>query len=203
MRMRLLVFSIVAALCIACSSPSTINAWGDSLTQMEYPGYLSAILQRPVVNLGVGAQTSTQIVARMRRAVLLDRRVTSVLWIGNNNAWESAVVERDIREALRILAPMHFVILSEVVGDYPDRYKGTPKALAVDSLNAALRSRYPNNFLDIRGDLAGLATTHDDSVDAARGVIPRSLRKDRIHLTKNGYRFVAQDVARFLRAKGW
>jgi lysophospholipase L1-like esterase len=189
-------------------SPLDISCWGDSLTQgagsspgLPYPIVLQNLIPGAmVVNEGIGGETSTQIEERFL-ANSSDRGNFTVIWAGRNNYGETAQILSDIKNMVDALpSPKKFVVLSVLNGNFPNEYIGQSGYNLIASVNKALESAYPKNFIDIRSYLISQSDTQNpqDLVDHHNDVPPTSLRSDAIHLTAAGYALVAEEVAKFI-----
>ena len=135
----------------------TIWAWGDSQTlggadgsRNNYPAYLSADLQVPVANEGVGGDTSTQIAQRMLATpASFSAGNCHVIWSGSNNPSQGGQILSDIGSMVNALsAPKCFLVLG-VINQLISPV-GSPIYNSIISANTSLGSQYGNNFLDIR-----------------------------------------------------
>lgn len=170
-----------------------IFAAGDSLTAAGYPHRLSLLLGVSVANLGVGGETSSQIVRRALQIAPGSEADVLVLWAGNNNYFEPQTVFEDIMLMRRSWAGPT-VVIGLVNGDFDDRRRGQPGYKQIIELNHRLATTFGPSFLDIRKVLND-AGDHNAETD----VIPASLRTDQVHLTKTGDQIVAHAVFSKLR----
>ena len=212
---------------LACGSNITesgwatrnITAWGDSLTDglpftraESYPTHLGALLpDRTVTNEGIGGQTSTQILTRMR-ADTTHRHDITVLWMGRNNITDPARIESDVKAAVKSLGSDRYVILTILNGDFfGTEAKGTSGYEAIMSVNRSFVLYHPGHVLNIRSYLVSLydPTNRQDVEDHASDIPPSSLRAhwnggiDRLHLSPEANAKVAQRVAQFITENGW
>jgi lysophospholipase L1-like esterase len=187
-----------------------ISGWGDSMTggpgePGAYPADLQQILVRPVHALGVGGETSVQILARIA-ADTVRRHDVAILWMGRNDTSVPQQVTTSIAGAVATLGLEHTVVLSIASGAI-DGYVGTGSN-AYDSLlvlNSRLAAAYPGHFLDMFSILieAYDPAQPQDVLDHQHGITPSSLRKDGIHLNATGNLVVAHAIAAFLTEKRW
>jgi len=218
--------SFLFLLALACNvatdvgfSTRNITAWGDSLTDGQpftraeaYPARLAALFpDRIVLNQGVGGETSSQILARLR-ADTSHRHDVTVLWMGRNNYADPARVESDVAAAVKSLRTDRFIVLSILNGDF-DGYeaKGAPGYETIMAINRLLAFKYPTHFLDIRGYLVSLYDPSDpeDVRNHQDDIPPSSLRAhwnggiDFLHLSPEANSKVAKRIAQFITQKGW
>ena len=218
--------SLLLLVTLACSGATSVGfstrniaAWGDSLTEGQpytraeaYPARLGELFpDRIVVNEGVGGETSSQILARMRTDTTHRHDVT-VLWMGRNNYADRGRVELDIAAAVKSLGTDRFVVLAILNGDF-DGYeaRGAPGYQSIIGINTRLALRYRDHFLDIRSYLVSLYDPSDptDVKNHGYDIPPASLRAqwsggaDAVHLSPEGNSRVAARVAQFITQKGW
>ncbi len=169
-----------------------IVVWGDSLSTDTFGDELEALLLgRSVSMQGVPGEDGGKIAARM----LADTRYTGRLKV----IWDRHYTNEGVELYLADLARMtdhaaqsgDFVVISDIAdldGVEDENGKQTATAAAdaalTDKINAALRQRYPDRFLDVTGILSDPAT-----------------RTDGLHLTQAGNDAVASAIAAFIRAK--
>ena len=218
--------SFLFLLALACSgatdvgySTRNIAAWGDSLTDGQpftraeaYTTRLAALFpDRVVLNRGVGGETSSQILARMR-ADTSHRHDVTVLWMGRNNYADPERVLLDVGAAVKSLGTDRFVVLSILNGDFGGyEAKGAPGYQTIMDINRQLVFRYPTHFLDIRAFLVSLYDPSDpvDVRNHQEDISPSSLRAhwnggiDAVHLSPEGNERVAERIAQFIAKKGW
>jgi lysophospholipase L1-like esterase len=200
----LLGASLLAAGTTVAQPPVEIVAWGDSLTQGtggngdSWPAWFTRLSDGiPVINKGVGGQTSTQIKERMLAGKDLHGKFT-VIWAGRNNAFDQkGTVQADIAAMVAALDSPDYLIVGIPNGakepkDGPDRWKLT----LIDKLNASLRETYGARFVDIRPILVEAydSSQPQDVKDHADNVVPASLRSDALHLNSAGYKVVARAI---------
>jgi lysophospholipase L1-like esterase len=133
---------------------------------------------------------------------------TAVIWAGRNNAGDPATVLADIAAMVGFLKPVNkrFVVISVLNGNYPgESIGGDGYDKIVNQINAKLRERYPNNYLDVREMLIRNynSAQSGDVTDANNDVPPRSLRSDEVHLNEAGKALVAQTVKNFFTQNNW
>lgn len=127
----------------------------------------------------------------------------NVLWMGQNNFYDSSAVKSDIAKSVAFLANKKFIVMSLL--NAGTETLGTQAYDQLAQINADLAQAYPDNFLDIRKILIDSYDPNNpqDVQDHANDVPPASLRNDDEHLNDKGYGIVAQQVANFIAAKGW
>jgi lysophospholipase L1-like esterase len=213
-------------LALACSgatgvgySTRNITAWGDSLTDGQpftpadaYPTQLAGLFpDRVVLNEGVGGETSSQILARMR-ADTSHRHDVTVLWMGRNNYADPKRVLSDVAAAVKSLGTDRFIVLSILNGDFGGyEAKGAPGYQTIMDINSQLVFSYGTHFLDIRAFLVSLYDPAEpvDVRNHHADIPPSSLRAhwngeiDALHLSPEGNSRVAERVAQFISQKGW
>jgi acyl-CoA thioesterase I len=166
--------------------PGPIVALGDSLTQgvgapsnQSYPDQLAAMLGRPVINAGVGGDTVAQAAERVDRDVLTCRPAIVIVLLGGNDLLHQdgldqafAALEQVIRRIQGQGAMVVLVGISDLMlaGGLEGRYK------KVAEQTGAL---YVPNIL------GGIFTR-------------RSLMSDQVHPNAQGYRRMAQKIAKAL-----
>ncbi|EPE97306.1 SGNH/GDSL hydrolase family protein [Rhizobium grahamii] len=122
------------------------------------------------------------------------------IWAGRNNASAPATVMSDIAAMANRVARGRYL-----VGSILAAASDTPEVMQqISELNAALKTVYQNQFVDLRAALQSAANqTSGDQEDVATGLVPRSLRADAIHLNDQGYAVVAAAWAGATIAQGW
>ncbi|MGB9691821.1 MAG: GDSL-type esterase/lipase family protein [Candidatus Sumerlaeaceae bacterium] len=162
---------------------ATIVAFGDSLTAgsgaspgHDYPSELSRLLGLPVINRGVGGDTTARALARLEGDVLaLEPGLVIVILGGNDylHGVDAAVVERNLSEIVeRLHASGATVVLGEIRGALPGADYGRLFERVARSHGAAL---VPNLLKDIL-------------TNPAR-------KSDPIHPNDEGYRLMAERIA--------
>jgi hypothetical protein len=141
----------------------------------------------------------------------------SVLWVGRNSDIKNKdAIVADLDRVISTIRSSRFLIMPEF--PYSNEAIGTEARNNLDSLNSAIKARYPNNYCEIGGvDALQNFMNHynpeneQDVNDLSAGVTPTSLRMDRLHPSdtkmKNalyvGTDVNAEFVARFVKIKGW
>ena len=173
----------LSSLNYASLAGNTIVAWGDSLTAgnedgsgISYPGLLPALFTPniPVLNQGIGGQTSTQITARFLATPYL-QNYRGVIWSGRNNSSQTATVQSDI--AVMYAKMPAGLVLSVLNGEGEGSGSGSVYTNIVTTLNPALSSTYSTHYLDVRSMLvAQTAANAVDVLDKAADIPLFSLR---------------------------
>lgn len=135
-----------------------------------------------------------------------------ITWLGRNN-FSIPTMQQIIDDTKACIAryasnPQRFIVMG-IINDAGEP-SGNGNWTAIQTINNALETLYPDNYIDIRSVLireglaiAGITATAQDLIDIANDVIPSSLRSDTTHLNTAGYGVVAFAVNRFIVAKGW
>ncbi|MGF6773289.1 lysophospholipase L1-like esterase [Paraburkholderia sp. GAS199] len=132
------------------------------------------------------------------------RRDINVIWAGRNdvNTNRTGMTLGNIERMTVHVGHDRFIVLAILNGAGEGR--GTAKYDTVVALNRQLAARFPHNFVDVRTALVTHANASPtDQADRAADVVPGSLRVDNQHLSAGGYKIVAQEVAGFVKGKGW
>lgn len=127
------------------------------------------------------------------------RQRVSILWLGQNGVSTTSPTDL-IAYLMGCVAQLKTVNTRFLI---PTIVTAETGSLVAD-LNAAIRSAYPGNIVEVRSMLMangnGGAT---DNADIASGNVPTSLRLDGIHLNAAGHDLVAQLFFNTLTSKGW
>lgn len=163
---------------------SVIVAFGDSLTAgtgatpgKDYPSQLAQLLKHPVVNRGIPGDTTSDARARLERDVLTLQPGIVIVILGGNDYLrhvDSQIVERNLSEIIeRLQNDGAVVVLGEIRGVLPTGDYG--------NLYRRLAKRYRTGFVP----------------DLLNDILTRPSRKsDPIHPNDEGYRVIAERVAR-------
>jgi lysophospholipase L1-like esterase len=143
------------------------------------------------------------------------------------NGMDADDITRSLHTLLEVLAPSRFLVLGLINRVDPDKH---PEAIAlwarcIAECNQALRSAYPDSFLELQPRFAAPVTdtnpggyrTRDwfkaataelvahDEADQARSVLPFSLRypDNSTHLNATGYTIVGQLAGDWVKQHGW
>jgi lysophospholipase L1-like esterase len=205
-RVRVLPFALTTEQAVNLSAgPSPIACWGDSLTfgtgatgqANTYPEKmrLSRYPHSGVYNGGVGGETSTQIATRAL-ADPIRKKWTTVIWVGRNNFTNLGQVVSDAQSIAANLGHSRFVVMSVINRADGTESAGSTAYNQIMALNAALRSAFPNNYLDIR---SMIVVASGGSSDAPNN----SWTSDGLHLNNTGYAYVVGAVSSYLSVAGW
>ncbi len=156
---------------VVSMAPSTaVACWGDSLTAgtgasdvtlTSYPGQLLSALRvgKITSNLGIGSQTSTQILARIQADKVRGRLWTCIFQMGRNDVGAAdlaAVVSPNVALAVANLTHVRYLVGSilsaanETVGN-ADRTK-------IIAANTALSTTYSTKYVNLMSALIGVGT---------------------------------------------
>ena len=117
------------------------------------------------------------------------RSGTAWLWLGRNGADQGHTIEGDVEAAVAWLGHERYLVASVLsAGTDSDA-----QLSEIAAINLRLRAAHGSHYVDVLGDLlaAGNGST-EDAADIARGIVPRSLRLDFVHLTPRGNEIVAR-----------
>ncbi|MBR6451252.1 MAG: SGNH/GDSL hydrolase family protein [Lachnospiraceae bacterium] len=127
-----------------------------------------------------------------------------ILFIGANDALSDENLQEFLdtqHEILEDLGTQKYIVIGVT-------YAGSGHDL--DTVNAAMANVYGEHFLDIRDyflryglEDAGITPTAEDKEDLKSGIIPSSLRMDRVHGTSEYYALLAHQVYRKLQILGY
>lgn len=190
------VLSVAPSTAVACWGDSLTNGTGASGVLTSYPGQLLSV-KRPgkaAANLGIGGQTSAQILARIQADKMRGKHWTSIFWMGRNDVGAAdltSTVMAALNAAVANLSHSRFLI--GTVTNASTETTGSANLTAILACNAAITAAYPNNVVQIQSTMA----TEPD------GTIPLSKRSDSVHLNDSGYAQVADLFDAALTAKGW
>jgi hypothetical protein len=183
-----------------------LSLWGDSMTQglhgkievSEYPA------GRPVRNMAIGGQTSTQIVNRFLADPAGKGDVT-ILWVGTNNPGDHTLIMSEIASVIATLTTSKYLIIPPVLGTNSDFFIGTPSRALFDALLNDILTTYPNNSLDLFTPSVAMynAGIPQDVIDHNHGIVPSSLRADDIHFTGAHFGWANNTIISALVSKGW
>jgi hypothetical protein len=110
------------------------------------------------------------------------------LWFGRNGADPGRTIEADVAAAVAVLDHDRYLVASVLTASTDS--DGQVGAIA--AINANLKTVYGPRFVDVLAELLAAGNgSPEDIADAARGIVPRSLRTDFVHLTRHGNEIVA------------
>lgn len=125
---------------------------------------------------------------------------TTLIRVGRNDRGSPGSIVGNTAKIVNWLASRcgHYVVLGQIYG--PDN--GTTNGRRIDDL---LRREFPGHFLSTMPALiASSNRSPQDQADVDAGLVPTSLRSDRVsHLNNTGKGIEAAVIARFITAKGW
>lgn len=133
-----------------------------------------------------------------------------IIWLGRNNT-SSPDLAQICLDALDACVKhlkaknKRFVVMSILNGAYSTEYKGGEVYQRIINANNAIKYKYPENYLEVRGPLVRSynPSVPQDVVDFNNDIVPSSLRNDAIHLNDSGYDILEELVYNFLKSKGW
>jgi lysophospholipase L1-like esterase len=130
----------------------------------------------------------------------LSQGKTTWIWAGRNGPSKNHNVDADIAAMVNRVGHDRYLVGSIL---YSDRDKDDTIAW-IKGVNAKLAATYGDRFVDVRTTLVDAAgASPDDRANAAKGITPKSLRSDYLHLNDRGYAIAAQAFAAATTAKGW
>jgi len=175
---------------------------GDSLTagvqhqaETSYPTILSHLTGVSVYNAGIPKETAAQVAARMIRAPQQQPDDVSIIWVGRNGYEDKDAILSGVAQMVATLKPpRRFLILS--ILNSQRAFRGRKEYRAIMDDNAALRSRYPSNFVDVRAALVNSGDRRNpvDAASRVLDVIPPRFHADAVHLNSHGNEIVAREV---------
>lgn len=174
---------------------TSVIAWGDSLTNGgTWRTQLSQLLNgSPVLNKGVGGETSTQIYTRMAAATVREKNFgVTTIWAGRNNFLDPTTVLADIEAMVGLVQNGRYLVLS--ITNQTTETIGGSNYNAILALNSALSVLYGTKFVDVRSVICQGSTT--DS--------PRAIwMADATHLNTQGCGVIAQVIKDAILANGY
>jgi len=138
-----------------------------------------------------------------------------ILWCGKNDfsyAYPNVVsgIEGNYNGMISKIPHDKFLILGETNGIGDTYLPGHSNRDYVDSINAYLAQKYPDNFIDIQAELIengltleGITPTSADESNIANGWIPDSLMADDTHPNQYGREAIAKIIYAWMQEKGW
>lgn len=152
-----------------------LACWGDSITagtgsSTITGGYPSRVMRgdqgRPVANMGIGGQTSQQIVDRLVADKVRGRLWNCVLEVGRNDVGSANLTSIVMTQLARAAANLASGVVPVIFTVTPTTAEttGTANANAINALNAQILATYGNNVLDIH---ALLCTQPDGTINPA------------------------------------
>jgi hypothetical protein len=121
------------------------------------------------------------------------RTGTVWLWLGRNGADPGHTIEGDVAAAVAWLGPQRALVASVLTADTDS----DAQLRTIAAVNARLAATYGAQYVDVLADLLAAGNgSPEDQADIARGIVPRSLRWDFVHLTRRGNEIVADAMVR-------
>lgn len=189
----------IALLLTACShdpqlprlnAGDVVVAFGDSLTygtgadtQAAYPAVLSTLLEHPIVNAGVPGETTTDAIARLPQVLNQYHPKLVLLCLGGNDMLRqqpAATIADNLRTLVRAIQARGAAVVLIGVPE-PKLFGGAPAFYAdiADELKLPYEGEAFNEVLR-----------------------NPSLKSDPIHANAQGYRLVAERLAKLLKSSG-
>ena len=167
------------------NSNTDIIAFGDSLTYgygaargESYPAYLSEMLGREVINLGISGDTSAMGLARIKEIKRYDPYMVLIEFSANDffRKVPKNQTENNLKEIVRQVQDMGAIaVLVDTGGAYPmDTYTKIHKRIAAEY-----------NTLFVPGIMDGIYNK-------------QALKSDQIHPNSKGYKIVAERVKKVI-----
>jgi lysophospholipase L1-like esterase len=212
----------------ASGTSATQYRWDPSATEdgdnTVKPSAVGDASHRPLITTGRWRKISPSVSELPKPKVY-----RGVIFCVGANGMEADDILRSLRTLIQTLVPPqgHFLVLGLINRADPDKH---PEAIAdwakwIAECNQALRSAYPDNFLELQPRFASPATgansggyrTRDwiktatadqvarDAADQARGVLPLSLRapENSTHLNGVGYTIIGTLAYEWVSQHGW
>lgn len=127
-----------------------------------------------------------------------------ILFTGANDGLDKELAENLISTQKQILdhiGSKHYIVIGVTYAEELDD---------LVAINEQMAAAYGEHFLDIRDyfvrfglEDAGITPTKEDEADIAKGLVPASLRQDRVHGTSDFYALLAHQVYRKLMHLGY
>ena len=191
---KFLYLIVILILLIACgkhepknypNSNTDIIAFGDSLTygygaarSESYPAYLSGMLGRKVINLGISGDTSAMGLARIKEIKRYDPYMVLIEFSANDffRKVPKNQTENNLKEIVGQVQDMGAIaVLVDTGGAYPmDTYTKIQKRIAAEY-----------NTLFVPGIMDGIYNK-------------QALKSDQIHPNSKGYKIVAERVKKVI-----
>ncbi|WP_157516513.1 hypothetical protein [Methylosinus sp. LW3] len=133
-----------------------------------------------------------------------------ILWAGRNDVRDPQPARLHLAAILAAAKKRGVPALSLGVINSEDEDAASGQLRNILNINEFLADQSPSAYFDVRSWLltnalrtATVEPTKEDMSDVAKGVPPRSLRSDHIHLNSAGNRALAKQVALLLRERKW
>lgn len=197
-------------------STGDLSFWGDSWANgtgatnpatTSVPAVVAASCgNRRYLNLGVGANTSTDCKTRLLAAPPYKLFCTTVIWIGINNYDPTpSVVAGDIAAMVAALGHTRYLIVGLAPGEFSFEYSGAAGNTEIVAVNTALASAYGSQFIDIMTPLVAAgapAGSNPNATDFGHGIVPRGLRSDNRHFNDAGYSLISGLISPVILSNG-
>jgi len=185
---------------------SQVRVWGDSIPGAGASGdnkwykTVGFDFWGPATGSSVGGYTTTQIRSDFLAATTTPTDIV-ILEGGVNNAVLATVVA-DYAAMVSAIPHDHFIIIGLFQSN--TNYYGTDARANIDSINAALRSSYPNNFLDVYTPIVNASSPAYSGLGVATPIVYQGDGgTDIIHPTDAAQLIVAKTIKDYMIAKGW
>ena len=137
-----------------------------------------------------------------------NKGAVQILWMGRNDVPALTNVGSLIDSAVNYLdQPARFLL----IGVPPSLVepKGSANFKAIDSFNAGLAAKYPNQYIsitpptDAEMTAIGYTPSAQDKADIANGLFPVGMHTNDVHFKTEGYQVVVNRLAAKLKAMNW
>jgi lysophospholipase L1-like esterase len=195
-------------------APTSIVAWGDSLTagitptgitpvgvNTSYPSQLAALSGYYVYNGGIPGQDSAGLLAKMQADTAHEHQ-PAIIWTGyidiHYGPETLAQTEANIASIVALNGTNNYLILGVINNDTGSSdWIGGTNYNNIIALNQYLAATYGSHFIDVRSHLVSLynPSLPQDVIDHGNDTPPTSLRaSDGVHLNAAGYAAVAAEI---------
>ena len=160
-----------------------------------------------------GSAISVKPKTRLIPIPYFNRRHMQIMWGGKNDfsyAWPyiESGIEDNYAAMVAMLPHNKYLILGETYSS--DYAEGSTNRQRVDTINAYLAQKYPDNFINILSELVskglaleGITPTSQDETDIEGGFIPTSLMADGTHPNQYGREAIAKIIYAWMEDKQW
>ncbi|MCV9960998.1 SGNH/GDSL hydrolase family protein [Pararhizobium sp. BT-229] len=122
------------------------------------------------------------------------------IWVGRNNAADGRRIEDDVDAMVKHVGHDRFLIAS-ITTRASDK---DSRLAAIHQVNANLQNKYGDRYVDVLSILLQSGTDKEgDAKFLKRGIVPKSLRSDDVHLNDLGYSLVAKAFVDRTNKMGW
>ena len=144
-----------------------------------------------------------------------DETHMQIMWAGKNDfsyAWPDIVsgIESNYDAMVSALKHDKYIILGETYSNEDNYAEGSTNREYVDSINAYLAEKYPNNFINVQSELVengltleSITPTEQDQTDISGGFIPTSLMADATHPNQYGREAIAKIIYAWMQTNNW